>query len=411
MRTLLAGAILVLASCQSVEWAGHDPIHGLHWRDRKAFVFGPDVVLARDGSSAENALQTIGELRAALRSDLGQVLGSTLWIAMGHEEHALAADISGILAALGTDPDANEGRTTQMELGGPPNQTKDGRSVRAPTPEEKQRMIGLMARTLTLPLDLTKMQLDLPPVILARVEAAVLYPTDAGLEAVASGVVDVMLELQEMSVLESTVVAMARGTLVDKLAQKFIEQRQYGIVNWIGSREFFQSDDRDTRLAALGEAIGLPAARPEATMPEVSVAEFVAAPTTVFPDSSALPAISWSDSAPNVELGSAIGTHVTVKTNTYFDAIEGRGPGVVILMRKESVRRDDLDALFDRLGDSPGRLLVTATTRELAATVALLHAVERCKLPPTAARELWSLYGMQPSADLTYTGLRQHLGH
>ena len=403
--------MLVSAACQSVAWVGQDPIHGLPWRDRQVFVFGQDAILARDGSSAENALQSIGLLRVALGSDRDQVLGATLWIAMGPDEHALAADPKGILAALGTDSDSNKDRFQQMDFEGAPTQVSHGRSARAPTPAEKQHMLALMARTLTMPLDLAKTQLDLPPAILARVDAAVLYPTNAGLNAVASEVLDIMLELQEPSVLESVVISMARSTLVDKLAEEFIEQRQHEMVRWIGSSEAYQGEDRDTRLAALGQALGLPAPAPVFTVPELSMAEFVAAPTTVFPDSSALPAISWSDPDPKVDFGTVIGTRVAVKANAYFDAFEGRVPGSLTLMRKAAVRRDDLDTLFDRLGSSPGRLLITAPTRELAATVALLHAVERCKLTSVAARELWLLYGMPPTADLTYTGLQQYLGH
>lgn len=396
--------ILAGAACHSMEWAEQDPVHGLRWRDRVAFVLGPDVVLARSAYSAADALQSIGDLRAKLQSELGQKLPPTLWILMGQEEDALAAEVSQILTVL--DPSAHSnaaGRHRQMELG-TSSTSQGGRSARAPTPEEQQRLVKLLGRSLTAPVNLATTELHLPPAILARVDAAVLYPTNAGLEAVASDSLDILLALQELSIVESATLLLARGTVVDELAKKLVVQRQRSLVNWIADGEAYQGDDRDTLLVALARALGLSTPRPQA--PEPSLAEFLAAPTTVFPDASDLPAISWADPAPTVDLGARIGTHVLVMANTFFDAFEGRAPGKVVLMREGSVSRADIDNLLERLRGQPGRVLVSASTQELAATVALLHAVRHHKLSPEAARDLWVSYGMPRTSDLSSFGLR-----
>ena len=391
--------------CNAPQWRSDDAIHGLRWRDRTAFVCGSDVVLAWDESSASEVAETANQLRAALATEHLPNLGPTLWIVMGPNERTLAADAASLSAVLGqpTEPNHQRERRHRRDVfAGGIGAKAHGREVRTPTPAEQEHIAALLLRTLTAPVRLDAQQLNLPHALITRVQQAIVYPSDAGLRAVADAVLDRALELQDLSIWETALFSMARGAASSAIGDKLAQARQKVIYEWLAE------DLGWGESQALARALGVKEAAQVEDAAPLTMEQFLAAPTTCFPADTHAPAIDWSKFT-EVAFDDRIETEVKVVAHGFFDELGGAVPGKLLLMRKGAIQREHLDALFDRIGNTSDRLLFRAATKELAAAVATLHAVERRGFTQQQALQLWTEFAMPAVVAVNYETLRPFL--
>jgi hypothetical protein len=375
-RLCLVVAIGVVSACaaSTVPWSDDDPLSGLAWRDRRAFIGpdgGGDVVFASSPEAAREAFEAFQQLRVRLRTGADVGLGPGLIVAVDAEDDLLADDPQELFERLSRLHTSHTGRElARMDF----SRSPDGGPEL--TESEREAVLREVVAMLPAAFRAEGSGLDLPAEAVERTEWVFLYPTDARLERSMWRAMSAVVPPWKRAVM-TVVWAGVRGKMLANISKS----RRKGLRDLVLAENGIEdADELAKRVRA-------------AVNDEIDVSDLAEDRRAVVPASPSAPVLWITPQIRDVSLRDVVTISIEstprVPSPREFDAMWSQ------------IERD-----VRRRGDE--RVVIVAAERRQAAVWGVAVA-EIEGMADAQLADLWREYGMTDLPEFSREGLRQAL--